>query len=76
MFYIHPWEMDPAQPRLAAGGWGRWRHYYNLAATGRKFEWLLGQFRFGSLGQVFDAYFAPAEAVMPEPAAASIPDCA
>jgi polysaccharide deacetylase family protein (PEP-CTERM system associated) len=81
LFYIHPWELDPGQPRLAAGGWGRWRHYYNLAATGRKFDWLLGQFRFGCLSQVLETYFSSEAAVTPHAAScpqasSSIPHCA
>ena len=30
VFYIHPWEIDPDQPRLPAGWLGRFRHYRNL----------------------------------------------
>src|SRR5262249_20157505 len=30
MFYIHPWEIDPEQPRIC-GRWRAWRHYVNLA---------------------------------------------
>ncbi|NJN36112.1 MAG: DUF3473 domain-containing protein [Nitrospiraceae bacterium] len=30
MFYLHPWEIDPDQPRLGAGRLSRFRHYRNL----------------------------------------------
>jgi polysaccharide deacetylase family protein (PEP-CTERM system associated) len=30
VFYLHPWEIDPEQPRLSAGRLGRFRHYCNL----------------------------------------------
>jgi hypothetical protein len=57
MFYIHPWEIDPDQPRLTTGGWDSWRHYLNLETTERKFQWLLTQFRFGRLDEVLDTHF-------------------
>jgi polysaccharide deacetylase family protein (PEP-CTERM system associated) len=52
VFYVHPWELDPDQPRLRAGSsTGRFRHYVNLARTERKLEALLRRFRFGTLQQ-------------------------
>ena len=33
IFYLHPWEIDPEQPRLPAGALGRFRHYRNLDQT-------------------------------------------
>lgn len=30
---VHPWELDPDQPRLRVGLRTRWTHYHNLAAT-------------------------------------------
>jgi polysaccharide deacetylase family protein (PEP-CTERM system associated) len=56
VFYVHPWELDPQQPRLKAGSrLSRWRHYLNLGATEEKLRRLLSEFRFGSLGQVLAA---------------------
>jgi len=53
MFYCHPWEVDPQQPRLAAGSrLGRFRHYVNLASTAAKLDRLLSDFRFGAIGDV------------------------
>lgn len=49
MFYIHPWELDPDQPRLPASLKSRFRHYQNLRTTVKKLERLLGTFRFGTL---------------------------
>jgi len=49
MFYIHPWELDPDQPRLAASLKSRFRHYQNLRTTAAKLERLLASFRFGTL---------------------------
>lgn len=53
MFYVHPWELDPEQPRLRVGTrLSRFRHYVNLASTGRKLDRLLRQFRFGRLRDI------------------------
>jgi hypothetical protein len=58
MFYIHPWEVDPNQPRLRHGSYlTRFRHYVGLAATEQKLVQLLAQFRFGRLSDVLDASF-------------------
>ena len=46
MFYIHPWEIDPGQPRLTGlSSVSRFRHYVNLARCERRFEALLKDFR-------------------------------
>jgi polysaccharide deacetylase family protein (PEP-CTERM system associated) len=81
MFYIHPWELDPGQPRLSAGGWKRIRHYLNLSSTSRKLERILAQFRFGKLSEVLDGYpllTGEAPTVVPDssPRAATITECA
>jgi polysaccharide deacetylase family protein (PEP-CTERM system associated) len=56
VFYVHPWEIDPGQPRLAAGSrLCRMRHYANLATTERKLEKLLRRFRFGTVSEVVAA---------------------
>jgi polysaccharide deacetylase family protein (PEP-CTERM system associated) len=52
VFNIHPWEIDPDQPRLARFGLSAFRHYLNLDSTEEKLDWLLGQFSFGSMSQV------------------------
>lgn len=49
MFYIHPWEVDPDQPRLSGTLMSRFRHYQNLRSTERKLNWLLPRFRFDSM---------------------------
>ncbi len=45
-FYIHPWEIDPAQPRLDVSWLTRLRHYGGLARTAGRLERLLAEFRF------------------------------
>ena len=52
IFYLHPWEVDPEQPRLALGRLAGLRHYGNLATTQQKLERLLGAFRFGPIRDV------------------------
>jgi polysaccharide deacetylase family protein (PEP-CTERM system associated) len=52
IFYLHPWEIDPLQPRLDADYLGRFRHYRNLDKTEERLGRLLGDFRFGPLHQV------------------------
>jgi polysaccharide deacetylase family protein (PEP-CTERM system associated) len=52
VFYLHPWEIDPGQPRLHAGRLGRFRHYRNLDRTEPRLRRLLKEFRFGPLETV------------------------
>ena len=49
IFYLHPWEIDPDQPRLSAGRLGRFRHYRNLDQTETRLRALLRDFRFAPL---------------------------
>ncbi|MCS6851633.1 MAG: DUF3473 domain-containing protein [Gemmataceae bacterium] len=53
LFYIHPWEIDPQQPRLPGTRW-KWRHYVNLATTYEKLEMLLSRVRFGPMTEVLN----------------------
>ena len=43
IFYIHPWEFDPKQPRIKEL---KWYHYYNLSNTEKKIKRLLKDFKF------------------------------
>lgn len=52
VFYLHPWEIDPDQPRLPASRLSRFRHYRNLDQTEGHLKRLLSQFRFAPLAQV------------------------
>lgn len=46
MFYFHPWELDPGQPRVAgASAKSRFRHYVNLQRMEGKLRRLLRDFR-------------------------------
>ncbi len=47
IFYLHPWEVDSAQPRMQhARVLSRFRHYNNLAKTEKRFATLLEEFEF------------------------------
>jgi polysaccharide deacetylase family protein (PEP-CTERM system associated) len=52
VFYLHPWEIDPGQPRLQAGALSRFRHYRNLDKTEGRLRRLLGDFSFAPLASV------------------------
>lgn len=72
MFYIHPWELDPEQPRLDVPWLPRWRHYGGLGRTFPRLRRLLSEFEFGSVEQVYPEIAEPAEppATQPAPAGA------
>jgi len=54
VFYCHPWEIDPAQPRQRqAPIKSRLRHYLNLARTEGRLERLLREFAWDRLDRVF-----------------------
>lgn len=46
IFYIHPWEVDPNQPRQPLSWSKRFRHYYNLDKTLTRLDVLLKNFEF------------------------------
>jgi polysaccharide deacetylase family protein (PEP-CTERM system associated) len=54
IFYFHPWELDPEQPRVKGAGLRtRVRHYLNLGETERRLRRLLGDFQWGRVDRVF-----------------------
>jgi polysaccharide deacetylase family protein (PEP-CTERM system associated) len=56
VFYIHPWEIDPGQPRMDGVARGyRFRHYVGLAKAERRFASILGDFEWSTMRQVLDA---------------------
>jgi len=52
IFYLHPWEVDPEQPRVKAGWKSRLRHYTNLDRCEARLRRLIGEFRFGRVRDV------------------------
>ena len=54
VFYMHPWEIDHAQPRQQGLSWkSRFRHYINLHRMEDRLESLLSNFKWGTMEQVF-----------------------
>ena len=59
IFYFHPWEIDPDQPRVAGAGWkSRLRHYTNLRHMSARLDRLLADFAWGRMDAVFADLFA------------------
>jgi polysaccharide deacetylase family protein (PEP-CTERM system associated) len=61
-FYIHPWEIDPAQPRLDVSWLTRLRHYGGLGRTVGRLERLLAEFQFTAMRDTVAALTARAPA--------------
>jgi polysaccharide deacetylase family protein (PEP-CTERM system associated) len=54
MFYLHPWELDPEQPRVPGlDVKTRFRHYVNLGRTEKRLQRLLTDFRWDRVDKVF-----------------------
>jgi polysaccharide deacetylase family protein (PEP-CTERM system associated) len=51
VFYIHPWELDPQQPRLQTNLRTRIRHYGGLSATTPRIDQMLSEFSFVSVAK-------------------------
>lgn len=75
LFYFHPWEIDPEQPRpegLTAKT--RFRHYLNLSRMERRLECLLADFGWDRMDEVFATEIGAPETLplaTPQPRAAS-----
>lgn len=52
IFFLHPWEIDPAQPIVPGKRINIWRHRVNLKYTQKKLERLLADFSFAPVKQV------------------------
>jgi polysaccharide deacetylase family protein (PEP-CTERM system associated) len=58
IFYFHPWEIDPDQPRQKKlDGLSRFRHYVNLKNTEGKLQRLLTDFKWGTIADTYGAVF-------------------
>ena len=55
VLYIHPWEVDPDQPRLEASRTTQIRHHVGMAGTLDKLRQVTTDFAFGPVADVLDA---------------------
>ncbi len=56
IFYLHPWEVDPDQPRIQSSWLSEFRHYRNLDKCEARLADLLGRFEFSTVQNVLDRY--------------------
>jgi polysaccharide deacetylase family protein (PEP-CTERM system associated) len=54
VFYLHPWEIDPAQPRVKASLLSEFRHYNNLDKGYQRLSRLLTDFSFTTMHEKLD----------------------
>jgi polysaccharide deacetylase family protein (PEP-CTERM system associated) len=71
VMYLHPWELDPEQPRMDGPLVSQLRHYLNLDKTAHRLASLLNDFAFGPLRDLLSEiqlsaqpYSLPPEGVM------------
>ena len=66
-FYLHPWEIDPEQPRIRVGALSRFRHYTNLHRCEARLHRVLTEFPFAPMREVLQArgLFSAGEPVAP-----------
>ncbi len=61
VFYFHPWEIDPQQPRVPGIDLKtRFRHYVNIPRMEQRLQCLLSDFQWGRMDQIFLARHAAA----------------
>jgi polysaccharide deacetylase family protein (PEP-CTERM system associated) len=72
MVYVHPWEIDPSQPRIAAGLKSRLRHYARLSEMEGTIEELLRRYRFVTLTEALAGMSLPAYSIA-QPRSAFVP---
>jgi len=57
VFYLHPWEIDPAQPRIKGLGFlSKFRHYNNIDKASGRFERLLKDFKFTAINHSMNGF--------------------
>lgn len=54
VFYVHPWELDPDQPRLPVSLFSKLRHYGGLRGMAARLDRLLSEFQFGAVRDRFE----------------------
>ncbi|HLY53811.1 MAG TPA: XrtA system polysaccharide deacetylase [Steroidobacteraceae bacterium] len=53
-FYLHPWELDPGQPRFEVSALSRFRHYTNLDRCEARLQRILSDFAFAPMREVLE----------------------
>jgi polysaccharide deacetylase family protein (PEP-CTERM system associated) len=56
MFYLHPWELDPGQPRPPMAWHNRFRHYVGVEKEEGRLSRLMDEFRFGTARDVLELH--------------------
>jgi hypothetical protein len=66
IFYLHPWEIDPEQPKISASWFSRFRHYNNLDKCEDRLKNLMTDFNFATTRDVLMSLglINPAEPVL------------
>ena len=54
LVYLHPWELDPEQPRLNGTPWSKFIHYRNLDKTADRLQSLCQDFQFTCIRDILD----------------------
>lgn len=67
IFYLHPWEIDPEQPRVEASWLSKFRHYNNLHKCEPRLRRLLDRFEFTTVGAVLQSLD-----LLPQPVARAV----
>ncbi len=63
IFYFHPWEIDPGQPRIRDAGWkSRLRHYTNLSRMAADLDDLLRDFAWDRMDRAYASVLTGAKA--------------
>jgi len=66
VFYVHPWELDPAQPRVSLPWSKRFRHYVHLSRTEERLDNLLAEFEFDTVSSVLGLHQSSVNGENPE----------
>lgn len=56
IFYLHPREIDPLQPRLQMNALRRFKSYYNLRTTENKVRSIMASFKFETMREFIESY--------------------
>lgn len=61
VLYLHPWEIDPNQPRQQVSVLTRINHYYNLGGVERRVAQLIDDFEFAPMAEVLNTLDSSAQ---------------